>query len=154
MTPEFEIRPMTIEDIEHVVQIERLSFTSPWSRLAFEAEVYNNKFAHYYVAQGNGGVVGYAGMWIIFDEAHITNIAVHPEFRGLKYGKRLTAELMIQAVKLGAKRITLEVRVSNVIAQKLYESMGFASVGIRKKYYTDNNEDALIMWKDLAGDFS
>jgi ribosomal-protein-alanine N-acetyltransferase len=97
----------------------------------------------------NGQVAGYCGFWLILDEAHITNIAVHPEFRGKGYGKRLLQYVMERARRLGALKMTLEVRVSNHVAQSLYEKMGFVRSGVRKGYYTDNKEDALIMWVTL-----
>jgi ribosomal-protein-alanine N-acetyltransferase len=94
-------------------------------------------------------VIGYAGMWTIMDEAHITNIAVTGAFRGRKLGERLLEELVMKAATKGMKRMTLEVRVSNTVAQGLYEKFGFRAEGVRRAYYSDNNEDALIMWADL-----
>ncbi|MBS3970323.1 MAG: ribosomal protein S18-alanine N-acetyltransferase [Clostridia bacterium] len=149
MGEECTIRKMMFHDIDQVLEVERLSFPSPWSRNAFEAELHDNLFAHYFVAEQDETIVGYAGMWMVLDEAHVTNIAVHPAFRGLNYGKRLTQELIIQAFKLGANRITLEVRVSNLVARNLYKGLGFREVGVRKGYYSDNNEDAIIMWKNI-----
>jgi len=144
-----EFRRMTLEDIEHVLGIEREAFTTPWSSQAFLNELTNNHFAHYMIMEIEGIVAGYAGMWIIMDEAHITNIAVRSDFRGRKLGERLLHELQRTASFLGAIRMTLEVRRSNAVAQKLYQKLGFRSVGIRPGYYSDNNEDALIMWADL-----
>ncbi|MBC7325732.1 MAG: ribosomal protein S18-alanine N-acetyltransferase, partial [Moorella sp. (in: Bacteria)] len=109
--------------------------------------IYNNNFAYYYIAQAGGQVVGYAGMWIILDEAHITNVAVHPHYRGRRLGELLLRVLMQEALHLGADRMTLEVRVSNRPAQRLYERLGFTRAGVRKGYYNDNREDAIIMWK-------
>lgn len=149
MNEEYSIRKMTFQDIEQVLEVERLSFVSPWSKSAFEVELNDNLFAHYYVAARSDKVIGYAGMWMILDEAHVTNIAVHPEFRGLNFGKRLTQTLIMQAFRQGANRITLEVRVSNLIARKLYKELGFNEVGMRKGYYSDNKEDAIIMWKSI-----
>lgn len=144
-----EFRLMTVEDIPHIVNIERESFTTPWSSNAFTNELTNNNFAKYMVMECNGEIAGYGGMWIIMDEAHITNIAVAGKYRGIKLGGRLLSEMQRTAAFLGAVRMTLEVRKSNLIAQNLYNKLGFRSVGVRAKYYTDNNEDALIMWADL-----
>ncbi len=143
------IRPMTIKDIDQVRVIERLSFTNPWSQKAFEDELQANDFAHYFVAVKDEKIVGYAGMWLILDEAHVTNIAVLPSCRGQGIGEKLTLQLIFEAVKRGADKITLEVRVSNLPAQRLYKKLGFSKMGIRKGYYTDNNEDAIIMWKTI-----
>lgn len=144
-----EFRLMTLEDIPHIANIERESFTIPWSSNAFTNELTNNHFAKYMIMECNGEIAGYGGMWIIMDEAHITNIAVAGKYRGIKLGKRLLTEMQRTAAFLGAVRMTLEVRKSNLVAQNLYHKLGFHSVGVRPKYYTDNNEDALIMWADL-----
>lgn len=144
-----EFRSMTVQDIPHVVEIEQESFTTPWSAQAFMNELTNNHFAQYIILEYDGEVAGYGGMWIIMDEAHVTNIAIKSKYRGRKWGERLLIELQNSAAFLGAVRMTLEVRKSNQVAQRLYEKHGFRSVGIRPKYYTDNNEDALIMWVNL-----
>ncbi|MFZ5648247.1 MAG: ribosomal protein S18-alanine N-acetyltransferase [Bacillota bacterium] len=145
--PTFSV--MLPEHLDQVLNIETRSFPTPWSLRAFQFEVTENDFAVYIVAQIEGKVVGYAGMWIVLDEAHITNVAVHPEYRGTGYGRALMVELVGRAAVMGAVKITLEVRVSNIAARNLYRSMGFVERGIRKKYYSDNNEDAIIMWLDL-----
>jgi [ribosomal protein S18]-alanine N-acetyltransferase len=147
LSPTF--RPMKVDDIETICEIEQEAFPTPWTPGAFQNELTNNHFAHYLVMEVEGTIAGYAGMWIIMDEAHITNIAVRTGFRGLKLGERLLTELRRKAGKGGARRMTLEVRVTNRVAQNLYEKLGFRSVGVRKGYYTDNNEDALIMWADI-----
>jgi ribosomal-protein-alanine N-acetyltransferase len=147
VSPEF--RSMRPEDIPAVCEIEQESFTTPWTAGAFRNELTNNHFAHYVIMEIGGEIAGYAGMWLILEEAHITNIAVRSRFRGKKLGERLVRELMRTAAFLGAARMTLEVRASNYVAQRLYEKMGFRSVGVRRGYYTDNNEDAIIMWVDL-----
>lgn len=144
-----EFRHMTLEDIPHVVNIERECFTTPWSATAFTNELTNNHFAKYMIMECNGDIAGYGGMWIIMDEAHVTNIAVRTMYRGIKLGERLLSELQRTAAFLGAEKMTLEVRKSNIVAQNLYLKLGFNSAGVRPKYYTDNNEDALIMWADL-----
>lgn len=135
--------------VERVLEIEALSFPMPWSRQSFEFELTENEFAYYIVALVNQQVVGYAGAWLVLDEAHITNVAVHPDFRGKKIGRLLMTELIRRVLVKGALKMTLEVRLSNHIAQKLYQSLGFEPMGRRKRYYSDNNEDAIIMWKDL-----
>lgn len=140
---------MGSQHLDGVLAIERSSFPTPWSRASFLNELYTNNYAFYYVCLWENKVVGYAGMWIILDEAHITNIAVHPDFRRCGIGELLLDTLIKEAVKLGAERMTLEVRISNIPAQRLYEKKGFVRSGIRKGYYTDNREDAIIMWKTL-----
>jgi ribosomal-protein-alanine N-acetyltransferase len=142
-------RKMTIQDIPLVCQIELEAFTIPWTSTAFYNELTNNHFAHYLVLEVDAEVVGYAGMWMIMDEAHITNIAIKSSFRGKKLGTYLLLQLQQHAFALGAVKMTLEVRASNEIAQQLYEKFGFRFMGVRKGYYTDNGEDAIIMWADL-----
>lgn len=142
------VEKMEQKHIDGVMVVEHLSFTIPWSRNSFVQEITENEFAHYIVAQENGMIVGYAGLWKIQDEGHITNIAVHPEFRGIKIGKMLMGELINLARSLGINSMTLEVRRSNTIARNLYEGYGFTEAGFRKRYYADNNEDAIIMWKE------
>jgi [ribosomal protein S18]-alanine N-acetyltransferase len=143
-------RTMRLGDIDEICQIEKESFTTPWSEGAFHNELVNNHFAHYVIMECDGVVAGYGGLWLIMEEAHVTNIAVRAAFRGRKLGERLLRELQCTAVMLGAQKMTLEVRVSNLIAQSLYQKLGFRGVGTRRGYYSDNNEDALIMWVDLA----
>lgn len=142
-------RSMTMEDIPFICEIEQEAFTTPWTRGAFENELTNNQFAHYMIMDIDGEVAGYGGMWLIMEEAHVTNIAVKHTYRGRKLGERLLRELMKTSAFLGAIRITLEVRASNYVAQNLYEKLGFRSVGVRRGYYTDNREDAVVMWADL-----
>ncbi|MCR4426811.1 MAG: ribosomal protein S18-alanine N-acetyltransferase [Firmicutes bacterium] len=142
-----EIELMTMADLDRVSEIERLSFSSPWPRSAFADELTRNEQAQYVVAKAaDGGVMGYAGMWLICDEAHVTNVAVHPGYRRSGVGRAMMAALMRLARARGARRMTLEVRVSNHGAQALYMSLGFEPAGIRPRYYEDNKEDALIMW--------
>ncbi|NLC77048.1 MAG: ribosomal protein S18-alanine N-acetyltransferase [Clostridia bacterium] len=146
---ELVIIPMQKEHLDQVLAIEKVSFPTPWSRNSYLRELSDNQFAHYYVCLQGEQVIGYMGMWIIIDEAHITTIAVHPDFRGQRLGKTLLEELMMRAVMLGADKITLEVRPSNLPAQRLYRKVGFVPAGLRKGYYTDTKEDAIIMWKHL-----
>jgi [ribosomal protein S18]-alanine N-acetyltransferase len=149
MGENFKIRYMVKEDIDDVLIVENNSFATPWSKTAFVNELLNNKFAHYLVIEGNQKIIGYCGVWVIVDEAHITNIAIHSLYRGFKLGEQLLVHAMELARTLGATKMTLEVRVSNHIAQSLYRKMGFEPGGIRKNYYTDNQEDALVMWVGL-----
>jgi ribosomal-protein-alanine N-acetyltransferase len=145
-----EFRSMRFDDIPLVCEIEQEAFATPWTEGAFHNELTNNQYAHYMIMDMDGVVAGYGGLWLIIDEAHITNVAVRDIFRGRKLGERLLIELMRTASFLGAERMTLEVRPSNTIAQRLYEKLGFRAVGVRKGYYTDNQEDAIIMWAELT----
>ena len=144
-----EFRRMDIEDIPFVLKIEQQSFTMCWNENMFREELLMNPFAQYIVMIYDEQVIGYAGMWTIIEEAHMTNIAVDSDFRGYHLGERLLDELMRLAVELGMVRITLEVRASNKVAQNLYKKKGFDEAGIRKAYYSDNGEDACIMWATL-----
>ncbi|MGU3473392.1 ribosomal protein S18-alanine N-acetyltransferase [Paenibacillus sp. D51F] len=143
-------RSMKLDDIPSIIAIEHEAFTSPWTSDAFVNELTHNHFARYMVMTLHGEIIGYGGMWLIMDEAHVTNIAVSREFRGRKLGARLLSELKKLAVFFGAVRMTLEVRVTNEVAQSLYRKFGFEPSGIRPGYYSDNNEDALIMWAELG----
>ena len=139
------IRRMTLNDLDAVTAIEAATFPIPWSRDSFRQELERNVAARYLVAEKDGQVIGYAGAWIILDESHITNIAIEESRRGLGYGRALTTALMQYLSNLGAAYATLEVRRSNLRAQNLYKSLGFVELGVRKRYYEDNREDALIM---------
>ncbi len=134
--------------IDDVVKIEEESFPIPWPRQTFEFELLYNELAEYVVALDGERVVGYGGMWMVLNEAHITNIAVTPSYRGRGIGRMLLLGLIRRAVALGADRMTLEVRPSNQPARNLYRSLGFVDRGRRKGYYQDNNEDAIIMWHE------
>ena len=139
------IRRMRMGDLDAVAAIENATFARPWSRESFQQELERNVAARYLVAETDGKVVGYAGAWIILDESHITNIAVLDGYRGQGIGRQLTQALLQYLSNLGACYATLEVRVSNIRAQNLYKSLGFVSVGKRKRYYEDNQEDAFLM---------
>jgi [ribosomal protein S18]-alanine N-acetyltransferase len=140
---------MRVADIEAVLEIERLSFSTPWPSYAFEQELTGNRLARYIVARaaepGGERVVGFAGVWLMVDEAHITTFGVHPEWRRRGVGRRLLLRLADLALQLEAARMTLEVRVGNAGAQALYRSFGFAVAGRRPRYYTDDGEDAFVM---------
>ena len=139
------IRRMKQEDLDEVTALEKATFTIPWSRESFRQELERNVAARYLVAESEGKIIGYAGAWIILDESHITNIAVAESYRGRGVGRKLTQALLQLLSNLGASYATLEVRVSNERAQNLYRSLGFISVGKRKRYYEDNQEDAFLM---------
>ncbi|WNS75947.1 ribosomal protein S18-alanine N-acetyltransferase [Bacillus sp. DTU_2020_1000418_1_SI_GHA_SEK_038] len=149
MTNSITFRVLNENDVPEVLKIEHASFTLPWTEEAFRNEFKQNKFAVYIGLEDEGTLIGYCGVWIIVDEAHITNVAVLPEYRGLKLGEALMRKIMEISSEMGAKTMTLEVRVSNSIAQSLYRKLGFQDGAIRKSYYTDNREDALVMWVNL-----
>lgn len=139
------VRAMTKKDIAGVHRIETLSFRTPWSKWSLLGEL-KNDVAHYVVAEQDGKLIGYCGMWVLFEEAHITNIAIDPAFRGNGYGKQLLIGAMQVARHFGAEAMTLEVRETNHTAQSLYRKFDFEQQGRRRKYYTDTGEDALLLW--------
>jgi ribosomal-protein-alanine N-acetyltransferase len=141
-----EISEMTHGDISSVLEIEELSFTSSWPQNAFANEVRENKLAHYFTGRFDGRIVAYGGIWVILEDSHVTTIAVHPSMRGRKLGEEMLIHLLDAAISNGASWITLEVRESNEVAQKLYRKYGFTVVSTRRGYYSDNNENALVMW--------
>lgn len=143
------ITSMEFDHLEEVTLLDRSCFPDPWSLETFVHEITRNNMASYVVAvdEENKKIAGYSGMWIVLDEAHITNIAVLPEYRGKKIGKKLMTRQIKDSIVAGAVKMTLEVRVSNLTAISLYKKIGFIEAGLRKKYYEDNNEDAIIMWK-------
>ncbi len=142
---------MELDHIPEVQDIEKASYSTPWSESAFTYEVLHNHVANYIVALSDKRVIGYAGMWTILDEAHITNVAVAPKWRNRGVGFMLVRELMRRAINNGSKKMTLEVRPSNKHAISLYKRLGFKEYGLRKRYYADNDEDAIIMWKFKLG---
>jgi len=135
---------MTLEDVEAVHAIEVASFHTPWSKESFYREVNENACARYMVLREDGVAIAYAGVWFVLDEGHITNIAVHPDKRGMGYGEMVTRAMIQLAADSGMNWMTLEVRRSNAAAQALYHKLGFIDVGYRKRYY-ENSEDALVM---------
>ncbi|QGG49101.1 ribosomal protein S18-alanine N-acetyltransferase [Heliorestis convoluta] len=151
-------RTMVIADLDPVLEIEEASFPAPWSRQIFQDELTESRLAHYWVAatrcEEREEIIGYAGLWLIFDEAHITTIAIAHTWRQQGVGEAFLRYLFLEASLLGGERITLEVRPSNGSALALYHKMGFRSVGRRPNYYSDNGEDALIMWRSLQEDSS
>jgi ribosomal-protein-alanine N-acetyltransferase len=146
MTNQLTFRLMEEKDIEQILKIERLSFTTPWSRESFENELTKNQYALYIVLEDEKEIIGYCGSWVIIDEVHITNIAILPEYRGKKLGEALLRKVIEVVKGKGARKMTLEVRMSNYVAQSLYRKLGFLDGGVRRNYYSDNQEDALVMW--------
>ena len=145
----FAIREMTHDDIDNILQIEELCYGAHhWSRESFLTELSNKISSYRCILNSDKKCVGYIGMWKIVDEAHITNLSVHPDWRNKKLAHKLLLATIDECYKEKIKYITLEVRVSNEKAIGLYEKFGFKSLGLRKKYYQDNNEDALIMWSE------
>ena len=142
------IRPMERADVNRVHEIECTCFRSPWSKLALMGEL-RNDVAHYLVMVAEDGVIcGYGGMWVLFEESHVTNVAIMPEYRGKGRGKRLMLAMMRHAVKRGAEKMTLEVRESNTVAQNLYAGLGFEQNGFRPGYYSDTGEGAKLLWNN------
>ena len=145
LTARVLVEAMRLDDVAAVHEIERLSFATPWPAYAFEQELRGNRLARYVVARAGERVVGFAGVWLMVDEAHITTFGVHPEWRRQGIGRQLLLNLLDLGGALRARRMTLEVRVSNESAQALYRAFGFEVVGRRPRYYTDDGEDALVM---------
>ena len=142
-----QIRRMQEADLPRVVDIERECFGERWTLASFQNELANSA-STYFVAIEGEQIVGYAGYWLILEEAHVTTIGVDPAFQRRGLGELLMLDLIEHAAQHGARWVTLEVRLSNIGAQKMYEKFGFTSLGRRKGYYQDNREDALIMWTE------
>ena len=143
------IRPMQEKDISGVGNIEKVSFASPWTSQLFHMEIKKKNFAYYYVLELEERVVGYAGYWKMHNEAHLVTFAVHPSYRKRGWGKILLDHILKDTRGKGIRRLTLEVRKSNIAAQHLYEGFGFKKVAIRSSYYHDTSEDAVVYWKIL-----
>lgn len=141
------IRPMERADVNRVHEIECTCFRSPWSRLALLGEL-RNDVAHYLVMEEDGLIIGYGGMWLLFEEAHVTNVAIMPDYRGKRRGRRLMLAMMRHAVQRGAEKMTLEVRETNMVAQKLYAGLNFEQNGFRAGYYSDTGEGAMLLWNE------
>ncbi len=146
----WRIEPLTsIEEIDDVLAVEEASFTNPWTREMYVSELANRGVSFCFVARNDeGAVVGFCSFWRVLDELHINNLAVLPEFRRQGAGSALLARALQEGAALGARRATLEVRRSNDAARLLYERFGFTIAGVRRGYYTNPVEDALILWKD------
>ena len=140
------LNQMKASNLNDVLNVSSLSLKESWSRESLEKEL-SNPLAKYMVAEVNNKVVGFAGLWAICNEGHITNIAVHPNYRGQGIGSKLVESLIENSSSWYINSLTLEVRAYNKIAQNLYKKYGFKEEGMRKHYYQDNNEDAIIMWK-------
>src|SRR5665648_830501 len=143
------IRRATEKDVHLIADLDKICFSVPWSEQGFGKELKENNLAFYILAEmkETGQIVGYAGVWLIQEEGHITNVAVHPEFRRKYIGMSIVEVLMKESRKrAGTKTFTLEVRKSNTAAIELYKKFGFLEVGLRKGYYQENKEDAVIMW--------
>lgn len=141
------VRKALLKDAAGMAEIDRICFALPWSRQAFAKELGDNSAAFYLVAEAEGALIGYAGQWEIVGEGHITNVAVLPEFRGMGAGEKMLRRLIELSSEKGIGSHTLEVRESNEAAIGLYKKLGFKVAGIRKEYYADNMEDALIFWR-------
>lgn len=143
----FNVRQAAVDDANHMTALDKICFAVPWSRDDFVKELTDNTLALYMVAESRGALIGYAGLWCIADEGHITNVAVHPSFRRCGVAGELLSTLMAEAEnRAGICAFTLEVRISNEAGIKLYEGFGFVEAGRREGYYSDNKEDAVIMW--------
>ena len=146
-------RKMLPADAAAVEKVEMACFSMPWSRESFWEEA-AQEAAYYLLALDDGEVIGYVGVWLLGEEGHITNVAVAPEMRRRGVGAALLAELMRIAMEHSVRSMTLEVRPSNTSALRLYEGLGFAAIGVRKKYYQDNDEDAILMWHTKLKEFA
>lgn len=144
------VRSMRTDDLGAVLAIEQNSFPTPWSLHTFSTELRDNEYARYFCLEVDGKVVGYMGLWFILEEGHITNVAIGPGYRHQGWGRFLLSTVMKRMAGKGMERMTLEVRTSNYTAQGLYEQLGFVKAGVRKGYYVDNQEDAIIMWAELT----
>jgi ribosomal-protein-alanine N-acetyltransferase len=145
-----QIRRMRPEDLDQVMSIEPAAFGSHhWSTQSFENELVNDSGCYFTASMPDTKhLVGYSGFWLIGEEAHITTLAVHPNFQRQYIGERLLVNDILEARRVGARWMTLEVRMSNERAQNLYYKYGFKSLGVRKSYYQDNDEDALVLWTE------
>lgn len=146
--PKFEIDKITPADLDGIVTIENASFPSPWPRRIFEREIKSDK-SYNRVIRISDIVVGYIVTWTIYDEVHILNVAVHPEFRKAGLGEKLMRDCLSESAEKGLKYAILEVRITNVGAQKLYDKLGFKTIQVRHKYYSDTNEDAYVMMLEI-----
>lgn len=146
------ISPLEERHLKRVLEIEIESQSCPWSEDSFRNEI-KTDHGIFIVAEQGTDIVGFAGVWVVVDEAHIITVAVANEHRRKRIARKLVVELLLRAESVGATCSTLEVRASNEPAIKLYESLGFNAAGVRKRYYPDNKEDAVIMWKYGLGDW-
>lgn len=147
-----ETRQARPDDLDRIMEIERVSFSSPWPRRNMELELKNTTLAHYQVLTLMGLIIGYAGGYVLADQVHITNVAIDMDYRSSGYGRALMEAFLEACHKRGARTATLEVREDNTPALALYESLGFEKRGVRKDYYQDLKKDAFILWKEWGED--
>jgi len=148
--PSFWIERLADEqDLDGVLAVEAESFTNPWTRDMYAWELQNRSMCHILLVRTpECPVAGFCAFWLVFDEVHINNIAMRPGFRAQGIGTALLTQVLAEGQQLGARRATLEVRASNAGARRLYQRMGFYVAGVRRNYYSDPVEDALILWRD------
>jgi [ribosomal protein S18]-alanine N-acetyltransferase len=146
----WSIEPLSsLEEIDAILAIEQASFTNPWTREMYLAELKNEGVSFFYLARDKGRrVVGFCSFWRVLDELHLNNLAVVPEFRRMGIATALLERMMAEAARFGIRRTMLEVRQSNVAARQLYEKFGFVVAGTRNNYYTNPAEDALVLWHE------
>lgn len=147
-----EIRRATLDDLDAIVTIESLSFSSPWPRSAFVGEIKARSWSNVFVAESDGRIVGFMVYWSVVGELHLLNLAIHPSWRRRGIGARMVASLVESAQNDAQREILLEARVSNHGARRLYESFGFKELTTRKGYYADNGEDAIVMGLTIETD--
>lgn len=147
MEPGF--RRLTIKDLNEVLLLEKLSFSHPWSRASYTYELSENELGNYYGFFDGNKLIAFGGYWLIVDEGHIANVAVHPAYRRQGWGELLMRRLIPFCLAQGGNKMTLEVRKQNLAAYNLYIKLGFAPAGIRPGYYDNPKDDAIIMWLDL-----
>ena len=139
------IRKMTLEDIEQVIAIDRVSFSLPWPERSFRFELTDNPASRCWVAEADGKLAGMIVVWLIVDEVHVATIATHPDFRRQGIAKNLLSHALQHLSTEGAQSSFLEVRASNLAAQEMYRKFGYEESGVRRRYYRDNDEDAILM---------
>jgi ribosomal-protein-alanine N-acetyltransferase len=147
MSPLAFERILQERDLDAILEIENLSFSSPWTRDMYAWELKNPAVSHLLALRDDGRIQGFVGFWVVFDELHLNNLAVRPESRGRGYGRALVEHALREGARLGARQALLEVRRSNVIARRLYERFGFELMGLRPRYYARPAEDALVLCK-------
>ncbi|MET3683264.1 ribosomal-protein-alanine N-acetyltransferase [Alkalibacillus flavidus] len=145
---EVRVRKMEITDLDDIMSVEHASFAAPWRRDDFEVDLVKNRFSYYLVLEKDDQIIGYCGVWIVLETAQITNVAILPSERGHGYGEQLFRHVLKLARQTGAEELSLEVRQSNIVAQKMYQKFGLKIVARRENYYPDH-EDAYVMWVKL-----
>lgn len=145
------VRPMRIDDLPQVQAVDETSFSNPWPKNAYRFELLENQNGHCWVAEVDSRIAGMIVCWLILDEIHIATIAVHPDYRQQGIGKQMVIAALEALIPQGALLATLEVRAGNIVAQNLYRFFGFEQVGLRKRYYKDSGEDAILMTVEPLG---